>query len=124
MAKKGSKLAQYQARARSVARATAEKQQHTIVAVGTAFGIGWAESQKFRLPTFAGVHPSALYGGLALLGAYFIRDKQFKRIAESVADGLLSVAAHLAGSKGFGAVFGGAPAVSGWGEEIIEEATF
>lgn len=121
MAAKGSKLAKYQARVRSATRAAADKQQHTLIAIALAFGVGYAGSQKWKLPSFAGIHPAALYGTISLLAAYFIKDKQFKRIAESAADGMLSVGAYVAGKRGFGEVFGGYEGVAGWGEEIIEE---
>lgn len=118
---KGGKLAKYQSRVRTAAKRAAEQQQHTIVAIALAFGVGYAGNQKWNLPSFAGIHPSALYGTIALLAAYFVKDRKFKRIAESAADGLLSVGAYVAGKQGFGKVFGGYEGVAGWGEEIIEE---
>lgn len=117
-----SKLGKYQAAVRAKARSAAQKQQHTLIAIALSFGVGYAGSQKWNLPSFAGVHPAALYGTISLLAAYFIKDAQFKRIAESAADGLLSVGAYVAGKRGFGEVFGGYEGVAGgYGEEIIEE---
>lgn len=120
MAKKGSKLAKYQARVRATAKEAAQKQQHSIIAVALAFGIGYAKAEGFKLPTVVGIHPAALYGVVALVAAYFIKDKQVKRIAEASADGLLSVGAYVAGRQGFKDVFGGYVGAE-WGDEIIEE---
>lgn len=120
MAKKGTKLAKYQARIRQTAKVAAQKQQHTIVALALAFGVGYAKSEGFKLPTVAGLHPAALYGVGALLAAYFIKDAQAKKILEASADGLLSVGAYVAGREGFKNVFGGYVG-EGWGDEIIEE---
>lgn len=116
------------ARARTIARAALEQQQHTLVTVGSAFGLGWSRRNKFKIPTFPGVTPSASIGITSLLLAYFIRDKQAKRILEGVADGMLSIAGYKAGADGFGAVFstgqGGMAVGGGWGEEIVEEGSF
>lgn len=104
---KGTKLAKYQQRIRTTVTDARRKQQHTIVALLLSFGIGFAKTQGVKLPTVVGIHPAALYGSLALMGAYFLKDKGSKRIAEAAADGMLSVAAYVAGSKGIPKVFGG-----------------
>lgn len=120
MAKKGTKLAKYQARVRAKAKDAAQKQQHSIIAIALAFGLGYAKSEGFKLPTVVGIHPAALYGVVALVAGYFIKDAQVKRIAEASADGLLSVAAYVAGKEGFKDVFGGYVGAE-WGAEIVEE---
>lgn len=118
-AKKGTKLAKYQQRIRVKAKQAAEKQQHSLVAIALAFGVGFAKNRGVSLPTVAGIHPAALYGVAAMVISYFIKDKQIKKIAEASADGLLSVGAYVAGRDGFKQVFG--DYVEGWGQEIIEE---
>lgn len=111
-------------RARSMAKAAAQSQQHTIIAGATAFGLGFAEKQGVRLPTIDAVDPTALYAMVSFAASMFIRDKQFKRILEATTDGLISLTAYKAGAKGFNALFSYAPGVSGYGEEIIETGEF
>lgn len=117
-------LSTYRARAASVARETVSRQQHTLFAVGSGFLIGFAEQKGWKIPTVVGMHPAALYGLGALVAAYYIKNRQGRRVAESAADGLLTVASYIGGSRGVNALFSGAAGVSGWGEEIIETGSF
>lgn len=109
MAKKGTSLAERRknamANARTAARKAAEAQQHTLVALGASYGLGYAKQKGFQLPTFGGLSQPLLYGATALLSSFVIRDRAFKRVAESMADGLLSVAAFEAGRTGFKTLF-------------------
>jgi hypothetical protein len=105
MQKIAERRAKYMANARSAARKAAQQQQHTLVALGSAYGLGWARAKKFDLPSFGGLSEPLLYGTGALMLSYFIKDKAFKRVSESLADGLLSVAAYQAGEKGFKSLF-------------------
>lgn len=92
-------------KARQLAARAAQRQQHTIIALGAAYGLGFAEKRAFALPTIPGVAPEVLYGVLGLVGAWWLRNVQAKRIAQSLGDGLLSVALYKAGRYDFGRLF-------------------
>jgi hypothetical protein len=117
-------------RARSMARQAAVKQQHTIVAGGTSFGIGFAENQGFKLPTIAGIDPALLLAAGALAGSLFIKDATVRKVLEGLTDGLVGVVGYKAGKYGFNSLFSYSPSAAlpkssaGWGEEIIETGAF
>lgn len=126
------------ARARKVAKAAWDTQQHTLLAGGAALGIGMAESRGMNLPTIDSVDPSVLYAALAFGMSVFIKNKMVKRLAEGATDGLLGVAAYKAGRDGFNSLFSyakptaTAPAATPtagysrnpYGEEVIETGAF
>jgi hypothetical protein len=85
------------ARARQVAMQQANAQKHTLIACAAGYGIGMAEKKGVQLPTAEGISPALLYGGLALGAAYMIKDKGAQQIAQSAADGLLSICAYKQG---------------------------
>lgn len=93
------------ARARKVAKAAWDTQQHSLLAGGAALGMGMAESRGMNLPTIDSVDPSVLYAALAFGLSIFIKNKTVKRLAEGTTDGLLGVAAYKAGRDGFNALF-------------------
>ena len=104
LAEKEKRLASLR-KARTVAISAAQRQQHTLVAVGSAYGLGWAEKSKFKLPTIPNVAPEVVYGSGSLVAAYFLKNKQGQRIAQSMADGMLSVALYKAGRYDFNVLF-------------------
>lgn len=118
------------ARARGIAKAAWDKNQHTMVAGVTSFGIGLAEKKNFALPTFDGVDPAVLYAAISLVGENFIKDQGMKKILQGATDGLIGVAAYKAGLRDFATLFNYTkPAavsgdVGGWGEEIVETEDF
>lgn len=81
-------------RARDKAGAVAKAQQHTLIAAGTAYGIGMAEKRGMNLPAPEGVDPKLLYGAVALGFGYMAKGQQLRRIGQSVGDGLLSIVAY------------------------------
>ena len=89
--------AQSAARARR-ARAVVDARKHTLTAVGSSFALGWAEGQGWDLPNIPGFSPAATIGVLAYVAAEArIGGADMTRIAQSVADGHLSIAAHEMG---------------------------
>ena len=142
MAKKTTKLAKMEerrrssvARARPKAKAATQAQLHTLLAGGSALGIGFAENRNIQLPTIDAVDPSVLYAGVSFAASFFIKDPQFKRVLEGVTDGLIGVAAYKAGRYGFKQLFNYSPPVQtsgvldtgdeiAWGEEIVETGEF
>jgi hypothetical protein len=123
------------ARARAAAKQTWNTQQHTLMAGGVAYGIGFAENRGMALPTIDGVDPTILYASAAFAASLFIKDRTFRKIAEGITDGLLGVAAFKAGKYGFNTLFQYAPpppvlvptttaGTAGWGEEIVETGAF
>lgn len=111
-------------RARALAKAAAQSQQHTLIAGVSAFGLGFAENKGMRLPTIDAIDPTALYTVVSFAASMMIQDKQLKRILEGVTDGLISLTAYKAGSKGFNSLFNYSSGVSGYGEEIVETGEF
>lgn len=106
-------------RIRDKTKEAAEKNEHTIMAVGTAMGIGYFEGKGTDFPTLGNIDHKLLYGGGALLTAYMSKDARLKRIAQSVGDGLVSASAYAKGVKlGAEAKRG---SVSGYGEDIVGE---
>ena len=92
------KYAATSARRARMARAAVEARQHTGWAVGTSFALGWAEGQGWDLPNIPGFSPAATLGVLAYVAAESkIGGSQLTKIAQSMADGHLSVAAHQFG---------------------------
>lgn len=85
------------ARARTRAVEEAKKQKHTLIAAGSGYLIGMAEKKGMDLPTIDGFDHKLVYGGAALAAAYFIKDRGTQQIAQSVADGLLTVCAYEQG---------------------------
>ena len=85
------------ARARAKAIEQAKAQKHTLIAAGSGYLIGRAESKGVDLPTIDGIDPKLVYGGAAFIGALVIKDKMTQQIAQSVADGLLTVCAYQQG---------------------------
>lgn len=78
----------------------AEARQHTILATGAAFGLGWAEKSDVKLPEVAGLGVSTTLG----VGAYIVAESgwgsaQLRRNAQSLADGLLSISAYKLGQE-------------------------
>lgn len=131
LAKMESRRAAAAARARSAAKAAWQAQQHTLLAGGAALGIGFAENRGMQLPTIDAVDPAVLYAGLSFAASMFIRDRNMKRIAEGVTDGLLGVVAYKAGRYGFNTLFSyqkpvaaATAGVAGYGEEIVETGEF
>lgn len=90
---------------RERAKQAARAQQHTLVAVGSAYAIGAAEKRQMELPSIDGVDPKLLYGAAALAVGFVVKDQQFRRIGQSVGDGLLSIVAYNQG-KGISAIGG------------------
>lgn len=115
---------------RAAARQAVKEQQGLLISGGSAFGVGFAEKQGFRLPTIDKIDPVALYAGLSMVGAFMIRDKQIRDIFKSTTVGLASIALYKAGRLGFDSLFNysppvAAPATAGsWGEEIVETGEF
>ena len=142
MAKSKTKLAKMEerrrssvSRARQKAKEATQAQLHTLLAGGSALGIGFAENRNIQLPTIDAVDPSVLYPAITFAASFFIRDVQFKRILEGVTDGLIGVAAYKAGRYGFKQLFNYSPPVQtsgvldtgdeiAWGEEIVETGEF
>lgn len=99
--------AQNAARARRV-RAAVDARKHTFTAVGSSFALGWAEGQGWDLPNIPGFSPAATIGVVAYLAAEAkVGGSDFTRIAQSVADGHLSIAAHEFGKEFAGGGGGG-----------------
>lgn len=119
------------ARARQIAKAAWNTQQHSLTAGVTAFGLGFAENRGITLPTLDAIDPAPLYAVGAMAASMFIKDKTIRRLVEGVTDGLIGVSLYKAGRYGFNALFNyvkpAAPspdATAGWGEEIIETGAF
>jgi len=91
------------ARARAAAKAVAAQQQHTLVAVGSAYAIGAMEQRNVDLPTVKKVDPKLLYGVGSLAAGFMLKDKKMRAIAQSVGDGLLAIVAYNQ-AKGIDAV--------------------
>ena len=115
-------------RAKQVARQTAKDQQGMIVSGGTGFGLGFAESKGWNLPTIDSIDPIFLYAIASLAGTFFIKDRQVRDILKNTTVGLASVAAYKAGKFGVNSLFNyakpAATATAGWGEEIVETGEF
>jgi hypothetical protein len=91
------------ARARNTAKAIATQQQHTLIAVGSAYAIGAMEHRNIDLPTIKKVDAKLLYGVAALAAGFMLRDKKLRAVAQSMGDGLLSIVAYNQ-AKGIDAV--------------------
>lgn len=91
------------ARARDTAKKVAAQQQHTLIALGSAFAIGKMEAEDVKLPTIRKVDPKLLYGVISLGAGYMLKDKKTRAIAQSVGDGLLAIVAYNQ-AKGIDAV--------------------
>jgi hypothetical protein len=111
-------------RARTAAKRAAAAQQHTLTSGGAGFGLGFAESRGFKMPTIGKVDPVALYSVAAFIASLYIKNPQIKRIAEGLTDGLVSVGLYKAGKFGFESLMNYAPAASGYGEDIVETGVF
>lgn len=99
-------------KARTLAAAAAQRQQHTLIALASAYGLGWAEKKAFQMPSLPNVAPEVTYGSIALVGAYMLKNKQANQISQSLADGMLSVALYKAGRTDFATLFKARPAVA------------
>lgn len=90
----------------------ARSQEHTIGAAATGWVLGFGERKGWDFPTLGNVDHKLVYAGAALAAAYSIRNARIKRIASSIADGLVSVYLYDAGKSGdFGLDEGGGAAV-------------
>jgi len=110
----GSRLATM-SRARAKATAAAAKNQHTLVAVGSAAAVGFAVSRGIDLPKIGDLEFTDMVGIAALLAANAIKGQQMQRFAQSLADGMLSVSAYRIASR-----IQPAKTVAGYGDEIFE----
>lgn len=100
-------------RVREKAQQAAQANEHTIIAAASAFGVGKLEAKGTKIPTIKDVDPKLIYGAGGLVIAYMAKDARTKRIAQSVADGLIGAWAYTQGKAPSGSV-------SGYGEEIEE----
>lgn len=96
------------ARGRRRAKELVEARQHTVVAVASAFGVGWAEKSGVNIPTIPGFDVTTTIGLLAYVGAETkLGGRQLTKTLQSVADGQLSVSAYKLGADfGTGADLG------------------
>lgn len=92
-----SQMAEAMKRARARAGAVAKSRQHSLVATGTAGLLGYAEGKGMKLPTVGELAPPATYGLAALAVTFLPVGPKAKQMAQSMADGMLSVAAHSYG---------------------------
>lgn len=90
--------------AASKASATARKSAHRVMRNGTIIGavsagaLGYAERSGMALPTFGGIDPSLLYGGvLGVVLPMFVKGK-LGTMSEQVGSGMLDVAAYKFGA--------------------------
>lgn len=111
----GSRLATMKGAGVAKRKATevAQRNTHTMFAVGSAAAVGLAESQGFALPKIGDIEFTDMAGIGALILANMNVGAQTKKMAQSVADGMLSISAYRIASK---LQLGGK--VSGYGEEI------
>ncbi len=84
----------------------AYSEKHTLTAIGAAIALGYAEKEKFPIPSLFGFSPATTAGVIAWAVGKYGRN----RIAMHVATGLLCVAANrwMSGAKvsgGVGVVF-------------------
>jgi hypothetical protein len=100
------------AAARRRAREIAGQREEVVLSVGAATLMGFARRQGWNLPTFGGVSPELLYGGLiGLVGPELTTGKTRTRMM-AAGGGLLAVAAHQWAAQ---SALGAAPAAaSGW----------
>lgn len=117
-------------RARAAAKRAAEAQQDTMLAGGGGFGLGFAESRGFNLPTIGKIDPVVLYAVGSLVGATYIRNAQLKRMLTGLTHGLVAVGLYKAGKYGFESLMNyqpgvvPTPAAAGYGEDIVETGVF
>ena len=104
MATKGMTVSKYKARARRTALAfkrKAEANEHTATAAVTAFAMGAAEKRYGKLWTpHDKIDHKLLYAGVVLAGSRYVKNERMKRIAGSVADGLVAIYAYSAAKTG------------------------
>lgn len=131
-------------RARAMAKQAAVEQQHLLASGGSGFGLGFAESKGFQLPTFGGVDPVALYGVATAVGSFWVKNRQLKQILFGLTSGLAGIAGYKAGKYGFQSLLNYAPpaalpapsqtaglprptrqsATGAYGEELVETGAF
>jgi len=103
--------------AKRKAAEVAARNTHTMLAVGSAAAVGLAESQGFALPKIGDIEFTDMAGIAALILANMgVGGAQTKRMAQSVADGMLSISAYRIASK----LQLGGTKVSGYAQEINE----
>lgn len=99
LAKLKEKHADSLSRARRRAQDAVAARQHTVVAVGSAFAVGWAEKSGLTIPTIPGFDPSTTIGLLAYVGAESrIGGAKMSKTLQSIADGQLSITAYKLGA--------------------------
>lgn len=101
--------------AKRKAAEVAARNTHTMIAVGAAAAVGLAESQGFALPKVGDIEFTDMAGiGALVIANMGVGGAQTKRMAQSVADGMLSISAYRIASK----LQLGGQKVSGYDEEI------